>query len=232
MLGIIVSLPQELKSLTGEKITPGTARPIGTNLLVALSGIGAERAYKAGQSLVAQGATALLSWGSAAALDERLTAGSLILPTAIISARGETFQVSVKWHQRLFRNLATRGVVHTYPLVESDAVLKTAGEKRALGQRTRAIATDMESAAQARVAVESGLPFLALRAIVDTVSTNIPDKLLEAVEPTGRISPSRLVTGAALRPGDWIKIARLGLQFHAAHKTLSKARDFVLKSSL
>ena len=232
MLGIIVSLPHELKSLTNKKIKAGTAYPVRTDLLVSLSGIGAERAYGAAQTLLAHGATALLGWGCAAALDEELTAGSLILPKTIISAKGENFPVTVEWHQRLHQSLAGRGVVHTDPLVETDAVLKTSAEKRALRERTGAAATDMESAAQARLAAESGLPFLALRAIVDTVSTAIPAKLLEAVHPTGSIDPLRLLTGAVLRPADWIKIARLGLQFHAAHKALRNTRDLVLESSL
>ena len=84
MLGIVVSLPWELKSLTRETIPIGAWKAISANILVALSGIGAERAYTAGSVLVSQGATALLSWGYAAALDDRLKAGCLLLPERII----------------------------------------------------------------------------------------------------------------------------------------------------
>ena len=89
MLGIVVSLPRELKSLTRQAIPVGAWRAITDNTLVALSGIGAERAYTAGAVLVSQGATALLSWGCAAALDDRVRPGCLILPERIIGANGE-----------------------------------------------------------------------------------------------------------------------------------------------
>ena len=82
MLGIVVSLSRELKSLTRQTIPVGSCKAITDNTMVALSGIGADRAYMAGLVLVSQGATALLSWGYAAALDDRLNAGSLILPSA------------------------------------------------------------------------------------------------------------------------------------------------------
>ena len=47
MLGIVVSLPWELKSLTRQAIPAGTWKAITEDTLVALSGIGAERAYAA-----------------------------------------------------------------------------------------------------------------------------------------------------------------------------------------
>ena len=94
MLGIVVSLSRELKSLTRQTIPVGTWRAISDDTLVALSGIGAERAHKAGSVLVSQGATALLSWGFAAALDDRLHAGCLILPERIIGANGEIHPVA------------------------------------------------------------------------------------------------------------------------------------------
>ena len=50
MLGIVVSLSWELKSLTRQTIPVGTWRAITDNTLVALSGIGAERAYAAGSA--------------------------------------------------------------------------------------------------------------------------------------------------------------------------------------
>ena len=99
MLGIVVSLSRELRSLTRQRIAVGAWKAIADNTLVALSGIGAERAYTAGALLVSKGATALLSWGCAAALDDRLRPGCLILPERIIAANGEIHKVNTEWHQ-------------------------------------------------------------------------------------------------------------------------------------
>jgi adenosylhomocysteine nucleosidase len=229
MLGIVVSLSRELKSLTRQTIPVGSWKAITDNTLVALSGIGADRAYMAGSVLVSQGATALLSWGCAAALDDRVSPGCLILPERIIGANGEIHRVSTEWHRRLYLALESKHTVRTDALVESDVIVKTSAEKRSLARRTQAAATDMESAAQARLAKDYGLPFIAIRAIVDTPSTEIPENVLKALDPEGNINLWKLLTGAV--PADWIKIVRLGFQFNAAQRSLKKTRKLVLNSS-
>jgi adenosylhomocysteine nucleosidase len=229
MLGIVVSLSRELKSLTRQTIPVGSWKAITDNTLVALSGIGAERAYTAGSILVSQGATALLSWGCAAALDDRVSPGCLILPERIIGANGEIHRVSTEWHCRLYQALESKLPIRTEALVESDVIVKTSAEKRALAKRTQAAATDMESAAQARLAKDYGLPFIAIRAIIDTASTDIPENVLKALDPEGNIDLWKLLTGTM--PADWIRIVRLGIQFNAAQRTLKKTRKLVLNSS-
>jgi adenosylhomocysteine nucleosidase len=231
MLGIVVSLPRELKGLTRQRIPVGTWRAITNNTLVALSGMGAERAHRAGAVLVSQGAKALLSWGCAAALDDRISPGCLIIPERIIGASGEIHKVDTEWHQRLCKTLEHEHPVHTEALVESDAIMKTAAEKRALAKRTQAAATDMESAAQARLAQEHKLPFVALRAIVDTVSTDIPENVLKALDPQGNVSVWKLLASSCLAPADWMKLVQLGIQFSAAQRTLKKTRKLVLDAS-
>ncbi len=231
MLGILVSLPWELRSLTRQTIPVGAWRAIATDTLVALSGIGPERAHMAGSVLVSQGATALLSWGYAAALDDQLNAGCLLIPERIIGANGESHPVSTAWHQRLCQTLNFKHPVRTDALVESDTIVKTSAEKRALAERTQAAATDMESAAHARLAQEHRLPFIAIRAIIDTASTDIPENILTALDPQGNINFWKLLTTVYLMPADWIKIVRLGIQFNAAQRTLKKTRELVLDSS-
>lgn len=230
MLGIVVSLPWELKSLTRQVIPVGTWKAISANTLVALSGIGADRAYTAGSVLVSQGATALLSWGFAAGLDDRLDAGCLLLPEVIISASGEIHPVSTEWHRRLVQTLEPKHPVRTDALVESDAIVQTSAEKHALAKRTQAAATDMESAAHARLAKDRRLPFIAIRAIIDTASTDIPKNALKAFSTQGNFNVWKFLTSAYLAPADWIKIIRLGIQFNAAQRTLKKTRDLVLDS--
>jgi adenosylhomocysteine nucleosidase len=231
MLGIVVSLPRELKSLTRQTIPVGAWKAITDSTLVALSGIGAERAYAAGAVLVSQGATALLSWGCAAALDDYASPGCLILPERIIGASGEIYLVNTEWHRRLYQKLRSKHPVRIQALAESDAIMKTSAEKRTLAKRTQAAATDMESAAQARLARERGLPFMAIRAVVDTVSTDIPENVLKALDPQGNINVWKLLTRTYLSPADWVKIIQLGIQFNAAQKSLKKTRALVLDSS-
>jgi adenosylhomocysteine nucleosidase len=231
MLGIVVALPWELKSLTRQAIPVGTCGAIADNLLVAHSGIGSECAYAAAVLLVSQGATALLSWGYAAALDDHLTAGSVLLPERIVAVTGESHAVSSEWHRRLYQTLSTKCRVGTDLLVESAVILQTPSEKRALAQRTQATATDMESAAQARLAQERRLPFAVVRVIVDTASTCIPQNIMQALDAKDGISVGQVLGSAFLRPTDWIVMVKLGMQFNAARKTLKKIRGPVLDAS-
>jgi adenosylhomocysteine nucleosidase len=231
MLGILVALPWELKSLTRQAIPAGTCTAIGGNILVARSGIGSERAYAASVRLVSQGATALLSWGYAAALDDRLSAGSVLLPKRIVGVTGESHAVSSEWHRRLYQTLSAKCPVGTDSLVESSVILQTPSEKRALAQWAQATATDMESAAQARLARERRLPFAVVRAVVDTASTCIPQNLMQALAPKDDISVGQVLGNALFHPTDWIAMIKLSMQFNAAQKTLKKIRAPVLDAS-
>ena len=150
--------------------------------------------------------------------------GCLILPERIIGANGEIHKVSAEWHQRLYQALESKHPVRTEALVESNAILKTSAEKRALAKRTQAAATDMESAAQARLAKEHQLPFVAIRAIVDTASTDIPENVLKALDPA-RQCQSLENSHSAPRQRIGSKIVRLGIQFNAAQRTLKKTQN-------
>ena len=231
MLGIVVALPWELKSLTRQRLRAGTCSPIRGDVTVALSGIGAERAYAAATLLVSHGATALLSWGCAAALDDRLTAGSVVLPECIIGATGESHQVSIQWHRRLYQALSAQYAVRTDPLVESPGLLKNPSQKRALAQRTQAIATDMESAAQARLARERQLPFMVVRAVVDSASTHLPEDVTRLLDCDGALRAGGFLRHVLLGPTDWITLAKLGIQFRAARRTLKETSAAVLDAS-
>jgi adenosylhomocysteine nucleosidase len=230
MLGIVVSLRRELKSLTRQQIPVGTWTAITDSIMVALSGVGGDRASAAGSALISQGATALLSWGCAAALDDGIPPGRLILPKRIIAANGEIYPVNPEWHQRLYRALGSKHPVCTGPLFESDTILKTAAEKRTLAAQTNAAAADMESAAQARLAKDHGLRFIAIRAIVDSLSTDIPQSIVSALDLKGDVDLWKLLANSTLT--DWIKIARLGIQFNLAQRTLKRTRKLILDSSV
>ncbi len=186
-----------------------------------LSGIGPERAYLAAKALLDNGATALLSWGSAGGLDPRLAAGSLVLPKEVIGADHSAYQTDAAWHVRLCIRLKGHIDFHTGPLSESPVVLATWTEKADLFRRSGAIAVDMESAAVARAAQEAPVPFLVVRAIADSADMAIPAGALRAIGPHGGLHLSRLLQGASRHPSQLIELVRLGRAFHAAQVTLA-----------
>lgn len=231
MLGIVVALRWELKSLTRRTLAPGTCTRIRDNTLVALSGFGAARAHAAAELLLSKGATGLLSWGFAAGLDQGINAGNVLLPKRVIGAAGESYPVSMEWHRRLHQALLAEFAVVTEPILESAMIVNRPEVKCELARRTHAIGTDMESAAQARLAAARGVPFVAVRVISDTANTRIPQSVTDALDPSGMVSIRRCVTRAVSRPSDGIAMVRLGIQFHAARSSLTRASVLALEAS-
>ncbi len=226
-LGIICALSGEVKTLSREKIGIGTVISIADGIWLTISGMGAQRAQTAAKLLLQRGATALLSWGIAGALDDKLSLGNLILPKIILSADGEASTVTQNWHEHLYRHLAGRFTIHLEPLVETKKVASTALHKQALHTDFGAIATDMESAALARLAKEASVPFLAIRAISDTAQMAIPKQLLKVVNSIGDLPRQHILTGVILNPRDWLVIAKFAWGVHAAQTSLRRVVGYL-----
>jgi adenosylhomocysteine nucleosidase len=231
MLGVVVALPWELKTLTRQTLQAGTCSPITDNMTVALSGIGPQRAAAAAALLLSRGVTALLSWGSAAALDDGCRPGSVVLPEWVVGRTGERHRVTSEWHREVCNRLSAQYSVRTDALVESHELVKNRAEKRRLALSTRAFVTDMESAAQARFAREHRLPFLVVRAVLDSASIQLPENVIETLDPNGKIRVRSFLAHVAIRPAEWPTFVKLGMQFRAARTTLQQTSTAVLEAS-
>ncbi len=220
-LGIVGALPDEIRPLTRQPVAAGAVTSLSAGVLLTISGIGVEGARSAGKRLLANGATALLSWGSAGALDERLAPGDLVLPKTVIGADGVVQRVSPDWHERLYHRLAEAFTTLTEPLVESQAVLASPAQKRALFECSGAVAVDMESAALTQLAHTAQVPFMVIRAISDTTDMRIPEGLITALDVDGRVPLLKILTEVILQPRDWPAVARLARGFRAAQATLA-----------
>ncbi len=197
----------------------GLVRLDGTTLLK-VAGIGAKPALAASELLIAEGAAALLSWGSGGALHPKLSPGNLILPKSVISSQKDVFPTDADWHNRLVARLKNRLEIHSEPLAQSPSVLASPVEKSNFSNRNDAIAVDMESGSVAEMASRANLPFMAIRAIVDTADLAIPASALNAIDEYGRLRPMRLLSSLARKPSDLVPLARLGRSFRAARTTL------------
>ncbi|MGH8671186.1 MAG: hypothetical protein ACREUA_03985 [Burkholderiales bacterium] len=211
-LGIIAALPAEARLL--QRCSAGVE--------VLCAGVGAHNARVAAERLLNDGAQALLSWGSAGALDPSLPPGCLVLPDCVIDSRGTKFIVDSDWHARLRQRLHGHLDVHTGALLESPSMVSGIGQKRSLFASYDAVAVDMESATIARVAGSAGVPFVAVRAIADPADMALPGCVGRAIDTQGRINTTRLLSSVALRPSDWAAVARLGWCFRRAQHTLAE----------
>jgi adenosylhomocysteine nucleosidase len=222
VIGVIVALPLEARCLVGRKLAPDERVELHHAAgWIQLCGIGREKALHAAQSLLDAGATALLSWGTAGGLDPALSAGTLVLPQHVIGADHSVFPVDGEWRKRLQDRVAGHVATSSGILLESLSVFTHPLQKQALAKRAGAVAVDMESAAVAQAAHQAGVPFMAVRVIVDLATTAIPSSALSAVDAYGRLQILPLVTSLLAHPAELPALITLGRAFRAAQKTLS-----------
>jgi adenosylhomocysteine nucleosidase len=91
--------------------------------------------------------------------------------------------------------------------------------KGAAHRNTGAVAVDMESSAVAQSARTHGLPFIAVRAIVDTAKDVVPPAVSAASE-SGQVRIGRLLLGLLRSPSDLMPLLRLARRYNAATGSL------------
>jgi hopanoid-associated phosphorylase len=183
--------------------------------------MGARAAQTAAEGLCQHGVTALVSFGVAGALDSNLKSGDLVLPDAIIHD-GKQLPVNIAGRNRLQQLLPADIIVVNGILANSAVPLTNEKAKRDLAQVTGACAVDMESGAIAGVAATVGIPFIAVRAIIDPIQFSPPQALLRAVYPDGGVNPMRLLALVLKRSVHVSTLMQMGAGMRVARKTLSR----------
>ncbi|MGH8567082.1 MAG: purine phosphorylase [Gammaproteobacteria bacterium] len=214
-IGVVAALPAEARCLSGGGGRGGPDECVR----VSLSGMGRVRAYRAARSLAGQGVSALVSFGTAGALAPGLGAGDVVLGTAVLFG-DEIIEADPDWPPRLAGKLDGRMRIEQGRILHADAVVAFPADKSRLFLSTGALAVDMESAGVARAAAEHGLPWLAIRAIVDAQGVSIPPLALYALDDCGRPRLAKLLTAIARAPSAIPTLLRLARDFRAARLAL------------
>lgn len=217
-IGVVTALPQEAQALGAMPADVDGLALIDAQWLVCVSGMGAARAEAAARRLLAQGASALLSFGVAAALSSELTSGHIVVPAVIIDRDGTLLPTHPGWRERV----CAKATFDTRPIIEATAVLGTPEQKRELAATTHAVAADMESAAVARVAQSAGAPFIAVRAIADDLDTAVPAWLTQGIDERGRIRPGPMALQLLTHLPEVGRVLRLARGFTVAQKALTR----------
>jgi adenosylhomocysteine nucleosidase len=221
VIGVVSALKSEASCVMNLRFPILKIANVARNTRLCLSSMGNDAAHIAADRLLDFGCEALVSFGVAAALDKKLIPGDLVLAESIIDGE-ESFPVSEPWRNRLEQLLPPQLTVVGGSIAKSSAPLTSAQEKLALGEVTGACAADMESAAIARVAAEEGVPFIAIRVIVDPIEFSPPDALLSAVYPDGAVDILRLISLLMDGSVRFKTLWHLGLGMYAARTTLRK----------
>ncbi|MDR3449090.1 MAG: hypothetical protein P4M15_04985 [Alphaproteobacteria bacterium] len=211
-LGILCGLEDEAKiarQIPGAIVACAAARP--------------GKARELARGLITQGATRLMSFGIAGALDGSVLLGDLFIGTRIASAKGG-WDCDAAWGDQLAAKLphAKRGGVYG-----SEVIVDTVAGKAALHQGTGCAIVDMESQCMAEIAAEAKLPFTVVRAVCDDANMNVPDVVMASIDEDGSINIGYAV-GHILRhplqiPDLWHMLCGTG----KALKALRIAKDVI-----
>lgn len=217
--GLVTALRAEARCVSSSHISLNEMVHVKDNAVLWLSGMGVQAARTAAEGLHKNGVNALVSFGVAGALDPNLKPGNLVLPELIHADK--ELPVTIAWRNRLQNLLPAHITVVGGTLASSPVSLTCEKEKWDLAHVTGACAVDMESAAIAEVAIAAGIPFIAVRAIIDPVHFSPPAALLEAVYPDGGVNPVRLIALMLKRSVHLSTLMHMAVGMHAARKTLS-----------
>jgi nucleoside phosphorylase len=212
-IGFIAALDVEYLSL--RRASPG-----GDSWLLLQSGPGPTRAAAAAARALDAGARLLVSFGFAGALDAALVSGTVLAPRRVLAEGAAPLVVSPRWHARV------AALADEFPLASGDlltvpAALESPAAKRAAARASGAMAVDMESAAVAGAAASAGVPFVALRVVVDTLDDALPRGAEQWIDEQGnrRLAP---VLRAVFSAGQWRPLVTLTRRYGVARRVLGR----------
>lgn len=222
-VGIVVALPAESRTWCRQAVPVGRQHAINDTALLAVSGVGEQRAAKAAQGLVDAGATGLVSWGCAAGLAPGWPGGALCLPDVVVTSDGQRWPIDAAWRQLVIATLG-QPAAPGGALAHASQVVASHAAKRVLAAQTGAVLADMESAAIARVAHRHGLPLLVVRSVVDPLELTMPAIVTDHVDDSGRVPLAPLLRGLLQRPGELRTLLQLARGFRASMASLRTVR--------
>jgi len=199
--------------------------------LLAVSGMGAEKATRAAERLVNRNVAMLAAVGFAGAIEPTLRPGAVLLPDTILAADGRSFTIDKDLHQKVLTMLCHDTPVTVSPMLEVAKLITDPQQKTALRDRHQAVAVDMESAAVARVARAHGLPFIALRVVLDDANMRLPAHLLASADKLGRLKVGTGAVTLLAHPLEAFTAARLLRALGRARPALRKAAQTLLRAT-
>jgi len=179
------------------------------NVVAVAGGIGCRAAERAARAVVSQyRPQALISAGLAGALIRSLKVGCVVTPNVIMDGRNGN-----EYRCTLGQGLIAGGV-----LVSANEIAGRESKQK-LVEDFHALAVDMEAAAVAEVARESGIGFCCVKAISDESSFSMLP-LNQFVNAEGDFLTAKFAVWAVVRPWTWLRVMALGRNSRQAAREL------------
>lgn len=232
-IGIVAALPMELapfldrcsrvRKYSGGEFTFRGGRYDEIRIVVVQSGPGFAKSRRATQALVdAHSPPWILSSGFCGALRPEMKIGDIVMANALVDTHGHELTVDL--------NLPgdTESGLHVGRFVTADEIVRTVKRKQALAETHDAIAVDLESLSVAQVAKETNTRFMAVRAVSDDLSADLPPEVLSVVGGTGSMRLGAALGAVFKRPGSVKQMWQLREAAHLAADRLASFLDGVV----
>ncbi len=173
----------------------------------------------------------LLGAGVAGALTADLAVEDLLVARRIRDDDGDAPDAD----PAALHRAVSAGPARAGTLVTVDRPITGAGEKASLAASLGIdgpAAVDMESAAWARAARASGVPFLIVRAVIDRRDEELPAYLSRCVGADGRLRRSAVVLAALRHPSTLPRLARMRRRMKACGERLASFLERLLGDGL
>ncbi len=233
---LLCALPREARAITGVSTAVGACAELRANATLYVTGPGPEAAAAAGKALFPRLPTGslIVSMGVAGALVQALRAGDIVVGTRLIDGdrvQDPDLPLDGALTGRLKAHLANAGLrPHEITLASTESVVADLAQKRALAARLPgASAVDMESVAYAREAARHGLPFVALRVIIDEAHMRIPPAAIVSLGSDGETRLLHLLGSLLRQPGQLPDLLRLGRAWQRARSSLTTCAEALMQ---
>jgi adenosylhomocysteine nucleosidase len=241
-IGVVVALTRELPeglvrfgNRQRVETHPFTVyRTAAAQHIVVQAGVGRTRAAAGARLLIHRfSAQGLVSFGFAGGLAPELARGTVIIGTEVVCEDG-----SGKWamaSRDLIEQFRMAAAAEELPmqqgrLVTSRDIVADPTAKADLRDKSGACAVDMETAGVVEAADEAGLPWVAVRAIVDSATDTLPPVCLTTLREDGHVATGRLLWTICRSPLVLWHIVRLAGDTALARRHLSQAFERWAKS--
>jgi len=191
-------------------------------LRVVVTGIGHHAASGAASVVFGDKPDLCIASGLAGGLIERLRVADVVVPRRVRGSNG----ASIACDPSALEFAVGCGARQIDALYSAAAIVVTAAEKRQLSAMAEAV--DMESRAILSESQQRNVPGLALRAISDTATVDLPLDLNRALGPQGDFNRRRLLGGLVRHPKALPGFVRLGIAGYRAATALSVFLDAYL----
>jgi hopanoid-associated phosphorylase len=212
----------KVAAVTGLAAEAAVARRAG--LIAQASGGIAAQTTAIAESLLRDGAEALISFGLAGALAPALAPGALLVPRAVIDETGARYAVDTEWRMRMIDGLRGAGLwLEERDVLGAREAAASLARKAEFHRATGAVAIDLESHLVAQAAARAGRPFLMLRAIADSATQALPDAAVHGLAPNGKPALGRVLRSVARDPRQIPALIKLAVDTRRALDALGLA---------